>query len=70
VEPVVRDLCDKKLLLVLDGWFFSLALRGPLPPMSNIGNYPGGRLRKPAEARAAELTMYAEQLTGATSIPL
>jgi magnesium-protoporphyrin IX monomethyl ester (oxidative) cyclase len=70
VEPVVRDLVDKKLLLALDGWFFSLALRGPLPPMPNIGNYPGGRLRKPAEARAAELTMYAEQLTGATLIPL
>jgi ribosomal peptide maturation radical SAM protein 1 len=64
VGAAVQALCDQKLLLGLDGWYLSLAVKGPLVPMPISGNYPGGRLRTEAEARALELLKQAEAMLG------
>jgi len=42
VEPVLKDLCDKNLILELDGYFLSLAIRGPLKPLSEPKTSIGG----------------------------
>ena len=59
VSPIVAELCEQKIMLALDGYYFSLALNAGLRPM-NISLYPGGRLRTLAEARAAEMMRDAQ----------
>lgn len=65
VGPVVRELCASKLMLDLDGWYLSLAVRGPLAPLPNISKYPGGRLRTAEQAELARLRSHAESYLAA-----
>jgi len=55
IEPIVRELCEKGLLLELDGYFLSLALRGPLKPLPSLTNYPGGNIASIGSAKIRKL---------------
>ncbi len=63
VAPHVADLCARKLMLELDGYYFSLAMRGPLRPLPHMRNYPGGRIVSATEARASQLFQQAHMAT-------
>ncbi|MCP4135271.1 MAG: hypothetical protein GY754_30160, partial [bacterium] len=41
---VIKELCDKKLLLKLDKRLISLAVQGDLPPIPSLKEYPGGSI--------------------------
>jgi ribosomal peptide maturation radical SAM protein 1 len=63
VEAALAELRAQRIMLALDGWYFSLATDAPLP-QPNIAHYPGGRLRTFLEAQAAEAKRQAEHHFG------
>ncbi|MCP4120900.1 MAG: hypothetical protein GY751_04035, partial [Bacteroidetes bacterium] len=44
IDSVIKELCDKKLLLKLDKRLISLAVQGDLPPIPSLKEYPGGSI--------------------------
>lgn len=55
VEDAVARLVSDKLLLELEGRYFSLASRGPLVELARLDEYPGGRTRHMAEVAGEDV---------------
>jgi ribosomal peptide maturation radical SAM protein 1 len=51
IEPIVQLLCEQKLLLRLNGYFLSLAVRGPLKSMPSLADSPSGGIKSLAYAK-------------------
>ncbi|RKZ79981.1 MAG: hypothetical protein DRR19_24250 [Candidatus Parabeggiatoa sp. nov. 1] len=51
IEPSVQELCEQGLLLNLNGYFLSLAVRGPLKPMPSLADSPSGGIKSIAYAK-------------------
>jgi magnesium-protoporphyrin IX monomethyl ester (oxidative) cyclase len=42
VEPIVRELCQRRIMLELNGRYLSLALKAPIPPLPTSREAPSG----------------------------
>ncbi len=62
IEVILNDLCKRKIMLKLDGYYLSIAVRNNNKKMVPIHNYPGGRLFTIQEMQAKELYQYAENI--------
>ncbi|RKZ91214.1 MAG: RiPP maturation radical SAM protein 1 [Candidatus Parabeggiatoa sp. nov. 1] len=58
IEPSVQALCEKGLLLKLNGYYLSLAVPGPLKPMPNPTDSPFGGIESIAYTKIKKLFKF------------